>query len=202
MKLFVLILVGNILFFSFNSDTKDDEYLKSILTYQEEMNKEFSDSSTSPLKAEDIPSFKGLEFYPINPDFCIMGELTKVDNPKIFGMKTTTDRLPKYIKYGVVQFRIKGNDLKINVYQNIELIKKEGYHNHLFMLFTDLSSGKTSYAGGRYIDLEVPESHTIEIDFNKSYNPYCAYNNKYSCPIPPEEDFLDMEILAGVKKYH
>ena len=77
------------------------------------------------------------------------------------------------------------------------------YANYLFLPFNDNTNGKTSYGGGRFIDLEIPEagSKTIVIDFNKSYNPYCAYNHKYSCPIPPSENNLNVEISAGVKAY-
>ena len=75
--------------------------------------------------------------------------------------------------------------------------------NFLFLPFKDLSNGKSSYGGGRFIDLEMPlsNSKTIIIDFNKAYNPYCAYNHKFSCPIPPKENNLNIDILAGVKAY-
>jgi uncharacterized protein (DUF1684 family) len=72
----------------------------------------------------------------------------------------------------------------------------------LFLPFTDLTSGVESYGGGRYIDMEVQKGNTWTIDFNKGYNPYCAYNEKYSCPIPPAENDLKVEVKAGVKKYH
>ena len=75
--------------------------------------------------------------------------------------------------------------------------------NLLFLPFNDSSNGKTSYGGGRFIDIEIPEnsSKSIIIDFNKAYNPYCAYNHKYSCPIPPKENLLVIPIAAGVKAY-
>ena len=90
-----------------------------------------------------------------------------------------------------------------NIYKNIELSKREQYKDYLFMLFTDKTSGITSYGGGRYLDLRIPKNgNKLHIDFNKAYNPYCAYNHKYSCPIPSNDDYLDMEIKAGVKKWH
>ena len=76
----------------------------------------------------------------------------------------------------------------------------EEYKNHLFLPFTDLSNGEKSYTGGRFIDLEIPNSDVIVIDFNKAYNPYCAYSPDYSCPIPPAENHLNVNILAGVMK--
>ena len=71
--------------------------------------------------------------------------------------------------------------------------------DHLFLPFTDNTNGVETYGGGRYIDLKIPAGNTINIDFNKAYNPYCAYSDKYSCPIPPPENHLDIEIKAGIK---
>ena len=80
-------------------------------------------------------------------------------------------------------------------------MKKKGFENYLFIPFTDNSNGKTTYRGGRYLDATIPEKPTgyITLDFNKAYNPYCAYNKKYVCPIPPKNNYLDTDILAGVK---
>jgi uncharacterized protein len=117
-------------------------------------------------------------------------------------MKTTTSRTPLYVKYGELYFTIDGKNLKLNVYKNLDLSKKLGYEDYLFLPFSDLTCGKESYIGGRYVDMKVQKGKTWIIDFNKAYNPYCAYNYEYSCPIVPLENDLDVEILAGVKKFH
>ena len=117
-------------------------------------------------------------------------------------MKTSTSRLPEYKKYGTLYFEIDGKKRKLNLYQNVELIKKPGFEDYLFLPFSDLTCGKESYIGGRYIDMRFPKSDTVLIDFNTAYNPYCAYNHKYSCPIVPLENDLDVAILAGVKTFH
>jgi hypothetical protein len=181
-----------------------DAYVEEITAYQQKMNTEFKNESTSPLSKEDLACFEHLEFYTINQKFCVKATINKNDKPKEFGMKTTTNRLPIYIRYGDIKFEFDNQWFSIPIYKNIELSKKEEYKDHLFMLFTDLTSGKDSYAGGRYLDLRIPEnqSNEIIIDFNKAYNPYCAYNSKYSCPIPSESDHLNIDIKAGVKKYH
>ena len=75
------------------------------------------------------------------------------------------------------------------------------YFDYLFLPFLDLTNGKTTYSGGRYIDLRIPEGDTIIIDFNKAFNPYCAYSHHYSCPVVPSENYLDFEVRAGVKKF-
>ena len=76
------------------------------------------------------------------------------------------------------------------------------YKDYLFLPFTDPTNGVTTYGGGRYLDLMIPATKVVQLDFNKAYNPYCAYSGNYSCPIPPEENHLEIEIKAGVKKYH
>lgn len=170
--------------------------------FQETINKEYGNREESPLTEEDFKVFKGLDFYPINEKFIVEAKFTRTPNEKVFKMKTTGTRLPEYVKYGKLVFNIDGKTFKLNLYQNIDLTKKEGYADYLFLPFSDLTCGKESYIGGRYIDMRIPKDDTLIIDFNKAYNPYCAYNHKYSCPIVPLENDLDIEILAGVKKFH
>ncbi|MFV8323845.1 DUF1684 domain-containing protein [Flavobacterium sp. LS2R12] len=176
--------------------------VSAVAKFQTELNEEYADAKTSPLTAEDLAEFKTLDFYPIDGKFFVTAAFVRTENEKPFEMKTSTDRKPLYVKYGELAFTIDGQDLKLNVYKNIELSKKEEYKDYLFLPFSDLTSGKESYIGGKYIDLKIPKGDTIVIDFNTSYNPYCAYNHKYSCPKVPLENDLDIEIKAGVKKFH
>ena len=170
--------------------------------FQQTINAEYADSKTSPLMTSDLKTFKSLDFYPVNGKYFVNAKLVKAKNEKAFEMKTSTSRKPKYIKYGTVYFTIDGKSLQLNVYQDVELSKSDKYKDHLFLPFSDKTCGKESYIGGRYIDLKIPKNDTIVIDFNQSYNPYCAYNHKYSCPIVPLENDLDIEIKAGVKNFH
>jgi uncharacterized protein (DUF1684 family) len=176
--------------------------VKSVEKFQKEINVEYADAKTSPLTAADLAIFKSLDFYPINEKFFVTATFVRTEKEKPFGMKTSTERTPTYIKYGEVHFSIDGQALKLNVYKNIELSKKKEFKDYLFLPFSDLTSGNESYIGGKYIDLKIPKGNTIPIDFNTSYNPYCAYNHKYSCPIVPLENDLNIEIRAGVKKFH
>lgn len=169
--------------------------------WQKQMNAEFKDATTSPLKEKDRKKFMGLDFFEVDSSFVVYGAFTRAEGENVFKMKTTTDRLPEYIKYGEVEFEINGRPFKLNVYQNLELVKKPEYMDYLFMPFLDKTNGNESYGGGRYIDLRIPDGDTIIIDFNEAYNPYCAYNEKYSCPIVPRENYLDIEIKAGVKAF-
>jgi len=192
-----------IVIFSLNFQHSKDEVVKhrtEIEKWQNELNHEFADSAASCLSPLDRARFHALDFYPINISYSVQARFERTKDEKEFGMKTTTDRLPIYIRYGIAHFSLDGKDLKINIYQNVKFSKTDKYKDYLFMLFNDQSSVKDSYGGGRYIDLRIPQGDSILIDFNRAYNPYCAYNHKYSCPIPPDDDYLDVNILAGCKK--
>jgi uncharacterized protein (DUF1684 family) len=175
---------------------------KSVEKFQKKINTEYADTKTSPLTLADLAIFKSLDFYPINEKFFVTATFVRTEKEKPFGMKTSTERTPSYVKYGEVHFIIEGQPLKLNVYRNMELSKKKEFKEYLFLPFSDLTSGNESYIGGKYIDLKIPKGNSIAIDFNTSYNPYCAYNHKYSCPIVPLENDLNIEIKAGVKKFH
>jgi uncharacterized protein (DUF1684 family) len=170
--------------------------------FQKDLNAEYADAKTSPLTAEDLAQFKTLDFYPINEKTFVVAKFIRTEDEKPFGMQTSTARKPMYVKYGEARFQMEGKEFKLNIYRNIELSIKEEYKDLLFLPFSDLTSGKESYIGGKYIDLKIPTGNTIVIDFNLSYNPYCAYNHKYSCPKVPLENDLAIEIKAGVKKFH
>jgi uncharacterized protein (DUF1684 family) len=170
--------------------------------FQTELNQSYADSLKSPLTTEDLNRFKGLDFFPIDEKYIVEATFVRTKKEKAFAMKTTTSRTPLYKKYGELHFSIDGKEFKLNVYQNVDLNKKPGYDDYLFLPFSDLTCGKESYIGGRYVDMRIQKGTLWTIDFNKAYNPYCAYNYKYSCPIVPLENDLDIEILAGVKKFH
>lgn len=173
----------------------------NAVAYQQQLNKEYANPEESPLTKADLKKFSALDFYPVDKDYCVEAKFVRTPNEKPFEMPTTTARKPQYVKYGELYFTLQGKECRLDIFQNIELVKQDKYKKHLFLPFTDLTSGNGSYGGGRYIDLEQPEGHIMTIDFNKAYNPYCAYNHKYSCPIPPAQNDLKVEVKAGVKEY-
>ena len=170
--------------------------------FQIDLNVEFADAKTSPLLPEDLAEFKSLDFYPINEKAFVVAQFIRTEDEKPFVMPTSGAKKPLYVKFGEARFQLEGKEFKLNIYRNIEISKKEEYKDYLFLPFSDLTTGKESYIGGKYIDLKVPSGNTIVIDFNLSYNPYCAYSYKYSCPKVPLENNLAIEIKAGVKKFH
>ncbi len=180
----------------------DEAYHQEIEAFQTEWNDFFGDSIKSPLTKEDYPGFEELDYFPVNKEYRVEAEFIRTPDEEPFEMPTTTDRRPVYLKYGEAKFEMKGEKVQLDLFQSQKYAKSPSYDGHLFLPFSDLTSGKESYGGGRFIDLKIPPGDTIVIDFNKAYNPYCAYNPKYSCPIPPPQNHINLEIRAGVKAYH
>ncbi|MEO1031740.1 MAG: DUF1684 domain-containing protein [Bacteroidota bacterium] len=180
---------------------QDKQMLAGETEWQKEMNADFKDATKSPLKDKDRKRFKGLDFYKFDSTYVVTARLKRTPEAKPFKMKTTTNRRPEYVQFGVVTFTLKGNEYQLNIYQNLGLIEKEGYEDYLFLPFLDDTNGNGSYAGGRYTEARLPEGDTIVIDFNTAYNPYCAYNEKYSCPIVPRANYLPLKVEAGVKAF-
>lgn len=196
------IIIFSFLLVAFIGFSQEKEAKQTAKEFQEELNNEYADSTKSPLTEADLNVFRGLDFFPINEMYIVKAQFIRTKKEKVFQMKTSTSRLPEYKKYGELHFAIDGVAYKLNVYQSMDLMKKKEYKNHLFLPFSDLTNGKESYIGGRYIDMEIQDAEVWVIDFNKAYNPYCAYNHKYSCPIVPLENDLPVTIYAGVKKFH
>ena len=169
--------------------------------YQMHLNEEFADPEKSPLDQKDLKEFQKLNFFDVDEKFIVEAEFVRTPSEAPFRMKTSTDRMPVYVKYGELYFSLNGKNFMLNVYQNQELVKDPEYFDYLFLPFTDLTNGRETYGGGRYLDLRIPESAKVMLDFNRSYNPYCAYSGRYSCPVPPDENALDTEISAGVKAF-
>jgi len=170
---------------------------KEIEEHRAEHLNSLTDTAAHVLNAEEIAAFEGLDYFPFDADFQITAKFTK-DKGKKFEMPTSTERTPLYRRYGYVDFVIDGANYKLEVYQNIGLRDKE-YRDYLFIPFRDKTSAKATYGGGRYLDARVPDGDTILLDFNLLYNPYCAYSYRYSCPIPPAVNTLNVEINAGEK---
>ncbi|MES2733930.1 MAG: DUF1684 domain-containing protein [Bacteroidota bacterium] len=180
------------------------EHEKEVRAYQDHLNKEFKDPQQSPLSPKERKKFKGLPYFPIDYQYCVAATFVRDSMSKPFLMQTTTDRKPEYRKYGELHFTLNNQSLKLTVFQNLGLSQKAGYEDYLFVPFTDLTNGIESYGGGRYLDFRMAQlqGEKIRLDFNLAYNPYCAYGQNYSCPIPPAENRLPDSIPAGVKSHH
>lgn len=197
---FLIVFVSSIWFSCQNQETK--LYIAKIEQLRAEKNKDYSDSLKSPLNPIHLAEFEGLDYFDIDPAFNIEGTFIVTPEEKPFVMATSTDRAPIYRKYGNFYFTIKGKKFVLGAFQDMDSIDDTLYNKHLFLPFQDLTSSKESYGGGRYIDILIPKTEKIKVDFNLAYNPYCAYDDRWSCVIPPPENFLEIKILAGEKKFH
>ncbi len=172
--------------------------LDEINTYQTNLKKEWENPETTPLKEDEKDSFQGIQFFPIDKKYILNADFTPIENGKTIPFPTSAKKIKHYKEYGKLNFKLNGNLHELTIYQSDPPI--EGYENSLFLPFMDETNGDTSYGGGRYLDLEISDiqDNKMIIDFNKAYNPYCAYSKYYNCPIPPANNYLNTEIKAGV----
>lgn len=161
---------------------------------------DYCKSEDSPLLKDDIPNFEGLHYYEYNPNFRFEGSIHIYENQDtviIYGSKK--DERPS-LKYGYFEYLFNEQKHQLQLFKILP--RKENQSDYLFLGFTDATSNEETYGGGRYINLDLNEENFYIVDFNYAYNPYCAYNPKYSCAIPSRENHLSIAIEAGEKKYH
>lgn len=144
-----------------------------------------------------------MTFYPVSKQYCILTKFERKENSPWFWMSTSGTAKQQYRVYGTISFTLHDTTVLLQVYQSKSLMANEEYKDHLFIPFTDATSGFETYGGGRYIDLSISDiiGNTYLIDFNKAYNPYCAYSTGYNCPIPPKENDLAVAVKAGEKNF-
>jgi uncharacterized protein (DUF1684 family) len=186
-----------------DSISLDSTYIKENIKYRAELDNSYSDITTSPLKDKDRKKFIGHSFFDVDVNYRVVATIEKTPTARAFKMRTTSNRIHEYVKYGILTFVINGVTLRLSAYQSVSHKKSKNYKNYLFLPFKDRTNSHETYGGGRYVDLEVPENgeESIVLDFNKAYNPYCHYNSEYSCPLVPRENHLLAEVRAGAMKY-
>ncbi len=193
---FTLLLISSQIIFAQKGD-----YKSQIQKHRSDLNAYYKNPKTSPLPRKQLKTFTGLPFYKIDSKYTVKAKLQYTFNSPLITIKSTKGESESYQKYAIAKFTIDGKDVTLNIYQSLSLRNKPGYQNYLFIPFKDATNGLETYATGRFLDAYIPETPTgyITLDFNKAYNPYCAYNKKFICPIPPEENKLPIAIKAGVK---
>ena len=146
---------------------------------------------------------KLLQFYPVSKTYRVVATFERKENSEWFLMHTSANTTQQYRVYGILSFKLNDTLLKLRLYQSKDLLSSKDYWNYLFLPFTDKTTGIDTYGGGRYIDMVIADIHgnNCVIDFNKAYNPYCAYATGYHCPIPPAENELSVAVMAGEKSY-
>ncbi len=154
----------------------------------------------SPLKKEDL---QYLRFYDVDSAYRVTASVEILTNAQTFSMPTFSGGGQQYVRYALLKFTLKGKPVQLTIYKSIALSLQAQYRDYLFLPFTDETNGVSTYDGGRYIDLSTNDikNGTMVIDFNKAYNPYCAFGGGYSCPKPPDENHLPFAIEAGEKLF-
>lgn len=167
--------------------------------YRNHYKEEFLHSENSPLKAADLSY---LQFYEPDSTYRVVAHFEKAKG-KSFEMPTYSGMNKTYVKYGVLKFKVNGRRQKLTVYRSLSLQQLAKYKDYLFVPFKDKTNGADTYGGGRYIDLKTTDlkEGTCVLDFNKAYNPYCAYSTGYNCPIPPLNNHLAIAVAAGEKNF-
>jgi uncharacterized protein (DUF1684 family) len=189
-----LLLVSAIVFTACGDDKA---YFQKIAAHRASLNHTFFNPQTTPLDTLKLRNFPGLRFYEIDKSYKVSATLTKYADMPSFDLPHSHNASKPYKNYGLLTFSLKGNEYQLTVLEAVN--KKPEYKNYLLVCFTDLTTGKETYSAGRYLDIETPTNNLVEIDFNLAYFPYCAYNEKFTCPIPPKENNLNIAINAGEK---
>lgn len=177
---------------------KAQTYWESMAKHRQEYKDDFLKNPNSPLKQADLAY---LDFYDVDSTFKVKSSFMKTTDKATFKMPTSDGKQKEYFKYGTLTFTLKGQIQQLNVYRSLALMKMPQYKNYLFVPFKDQTNGTETYGGGRYLDLQTTDiqADTLVLDFNKVYNPYCAFANGYSCPISPQDNHLKIGIEAGEK---
>jgi uncharacterized protein (DUF1684 family) len=156
----------------------------------------FRDDPRSPLTPDQRTNFRGLSYYPEDGRLRIDGVLdTEVDRTEEIAMATSTGGTQAYHRAGKIRFEVEGQTADITLYGSSDMPE-------LFVPFRDATSGTETYGAGRYLEVEPPEpGGRVLVDFNLAYNPYCCYNESWSCPIPPRENWLAVPVRAGERDF-
>lgn len=176
------------------------DYQREIETHRKQQADAMSKGKYGPLR-ENQTAF--LNYFTPDTNYIVTASVELLDNQQSFRMPTYDGTSNQYKRYALLHFELEGQPRTLTVYQSAALFQNPAYQDHLFLPFLDDSNGANSYEGGRYIDLSIQDikEGKITLDFNKAYNPYCAYSNGYRCPQPPLENLLEISVNAGEKKY-
>jgi uncharacterized protein (DUF1684 family) len=174
-------------------------YLEKIAAHRKSYLQAFLQNPASPLNKKEL---KKVAFFAPDEAFLLTCTFTPIPDATPFEMPTYSGESKAYVQYGIASFTLSGQEYQLSIYRMSGRTLPQ-YRDLLFIPFKDQSNGESTYGGGRYLDLRVQDivDGTLVLDFNKAYNPYCAYSDGYSCPIPPDENHLQVSILAGEKAF-
>ncbi|HMJ71039.1 MAG TPA: DUF1684 domain-containing protein [Cyclobacteriaceae bacterium] len=191
--------VAIIIWYTASSGRGEAEYSAQVKKEREEKDEFMKGGEGSPFENATEP-FTGLKYFEPNTKFRIVADLEPVENKQVVVLQTSDEKEQRYIEYARASFSIDGTPCKLLI---LEVLDSGPFKGTLFLAFADQSSAIETYGAGRYLDVKKnPGASSITLDFNEAYNPYCAYNDSFSCPFPPKENILNVLIAAGEKNYH
>jgi uncharacterized protein (DUF1684 family) len=199
-KIAIVVAVVGIVVYCLNAiKPYSSVYLAQLNQFRHEKNRSFHQSPNSPLTEVQKAVFDSLSYYPADLALVVDATISRDSHPDTLLIQMSANRAEKYLRWGLGKFKVANQSQQLGIY-----LQATGKDSTLFIPFTDLTNGRETYGGGRYLDVPLPEDDATEIqlDFNRAYNPYCAYNNAYSCPVPPAENRLQVAIPAGEKSFH
>lgn len=152
-----------------------------------------------PLSDEQKADFDGLDYYPPNAEYCISANFEMATASETFEMPTYNEKSIPFREFGVFEFQVGAVDYSLTAYQRMDLPEEK--RQWVLVPFKDNTNGRGTYGGGRYLEIQFPINAQSEVDFNRAANPWCAYDAKYTCPVPPVQNWLDFPIEAGEKMF-
>ena len=173
-----------------------NNYFENIQKLRNSYNQYIKYYEDSPLEQDELTNFDKLDYFKIDKRYNIMADFKVLEKKDSFNIKLTEEKSLHFLKYGVAIFSLDGTPQKLTLLKHIN-----SKDNRLFIPFKDNTNGKKTYGSGRYLDVVYEGEEKINIDFNLAYNPYCAYNSNYKCPMVPKENIINDEINAGEKAY-
>ena len=180
--------------------TEQSDWQAALEHDREHKDRYFGDDPHSPIPPAERADFDGLDYYPPDEDYRFVVPLHEYDETEAVVVGTSTGGEQEYLEWGEFRVEIDGEDVAVRAY------KGDPDEDRLWVPFRDETSGEETYGAGRYIDLETEHHRTGDgewvLDFNEAYNPTCAYSDRYECPLPPTENWLEVPIEAGEKAFH
>ncbi len=198
--LIILVAVALATFFYSMQNTGTDEAYKNQLQKERTDKDDFMRNNSESPFADSIDSFKGLNYFEVDAHYRIAANLIPITDRKSVVLATSDGLEKRYLEYAYAEFSLDNEKCRLLI---LEIMDMGPFRGTLFLAFADGTSANETYGAGRYLDIKkVPGSTSITLDFNKAYNPYCAYNDGFSCPFPPSENLLKVSVKAGEKNYH
>jgi len=193
----LVILGGRADLFSHDGDDPMERREEKLKAFRAKRDQFFKEDPRSPLKGSDRKKFKGLLYYPINLKYAVIGSIERYPSepkPIYINLPTNKGREKKYVKNGQFRFKWEGKEYVLQIYRPLG-------GGEFFLPCKDKTSGTETYPEGRYLYIEPMPGGKVLIDFNRAYNPFCEYSEKYLCPFATQENWLDIPIHAGEKRF-